>query len=32
MGDIVYIGIAVVFFILTLGLIKICDILSQEKS
>ena len=30
MDDIIYIGIAVVFFILTLGLLKMCEVLQPE--
>ena len=29
MDDIIYIGIAVVFFILTLGLLKMCEVLQH---
>jgi hypothetical protein len=32
MDDIIYIGVAVVFFVLTWGLIKICKVLGEEKS
>jgi hypothetical protein len=30
--DIIYIGIAVVFFALTWGLMKVCDSLDDQKS
>jgi hypothetical protein len=30
--DIVYVGIVVVFFVLTWGLLKLCEILGQPKS
>ena len=32
MNDLIYIGIAAVFFILTWGLMKMCEVLSNEKS
>ena len=30
MDDIIYIGVAVVFFILTWGLLKMCEVLQPE--
>ena len=30
MDDIIYIGIAVVFFVLSLGLLKMCEVLQPE--
>ena len=30
MDDIIYIGVAVLFFVLTLGLLKMCEILQPE--
>jgi hypothetical protein len=32
MDDILYLGIAVVLFILTWGLLKMCEVLGEEKS
>jgi hypothetical protein len=32
MDDLIYIGITVAFFILTWGLMKMCEVLSDEKS
>jgi hypothetical protein len=32
MDDLIYIGIAVVFFIFTWGLMKMCEVLAEEKS
>ena len=32
MDDMIYIGIAAVLFILTWGLLKMCEILGEEKS
>jgi hypothetical protein len=32
MDDLIYIGIAVAFFILTWGLMKMCEVLAEEKS
>jgi hypothetical protein len=32
MDDLIYIGIAIVFFILTWGLMKMCEVLGDEKS
>jgi len=32
MDDLIYIGIAVVLFILTWGLLKMCEVLGKEKS
>ncbi len=31
MDDIIYLGIAIVFSVLTWGLMKMCDVLSEEK-
>ena len=31
MDDIIYIGVAVVFFILTWGLLKLCEVLQPES-
>jgi len=31
MDDILYLGIAVVFFIATWGLLKVCDLLAEHK-
>ncbi len=30
MDDLIYIGVTVVFFILTLGLLKMCEVLQPE--
>jgi hypothetical protein len=30
MDDIIYIGVAVVFFVLSLGLLKMCEVLQPE--
>jgi hypothetical protein len=30
--DIIYVGIVVVFFVLTWGLLKVCEVLGQSKS
>ena len=30
MDDIIYIGITIVFFVLTFGLLKICEVLQPE--
>ena len=32
MEDILYLGIVVVFFFATLGLMKLCDVLGESKS
>jgi hypothetical protein len=32
MDDIIYIGITVLFFILTWGLMKVCEVLGDDKS
>ncbi len=32
MNDLVYIGLTILFFALTLGLIKICENLMEDKS
>ena len=32
MDDIIYIGIAILFFILTWGLTKMCEILGENKT
>jgi hypothetical protein len=32
MNDLIYIGLTVLFFALTLGLIKICERLMEDKS
>jgi hypothetical protein len=32
MDDIIYIGVAVAFFVITWGLLKMCEVLSEEKS
>ncbi len=32
MNDLIYIGLTVLFFALTLGLIKVCERLMEEKS
>jgi hypothetical protein len=31
MDDIIYIGVTVVFFVLTLGLLKMCEVLQPES-
>lgn len=30
--DIIYVGIAVVFFLLTWGLMRMCEVLDEQKS
>jgi len=32
MNDLLYLGLTVLFFILTLGLIKVCERLMEDKS
>lgn len=32
MDDIIYIGITILFFAITWGLMKMCDVLSEHKS
>jgi len=32
MNDLLYIGLTILFFVLTLGLIKVCERLMEDKS
>ena len=32
MNDLIYVGLTILFFALTLGLIKVCERLMEEKS